>query len=357
MGRAMIIICSGLLIALGYVAISTSNRGKTVIQSNAGYANTYKAKNSAHLALQIAINKINEDPVWKDNHNTETNAWKDTLEGVETEVWIEALSDTIDAGIREETFRIHANGSLENQQAKIISVYKKSDLHFVPEFKSVITFSTDNFTFLMADSASLNGSDPVGSCDDMPGIITTSAVDSSQIAGNSGSGQIQGNPAIKVDQNASYTSFGELVAYLNEMPDVWHLSGNYMGTLGDSTNPGVYIVDSQADIKSDIKEGYGILVIREFGKLLYKGNHDVTENLTFKGLLVFENARYFQTGNIPSISGSVVVGNTGSNPPTLDVVLDGSIKITYDCDAPKYARQASALIFDQDGFRRIVTFE
>lgn len=196
----------------------------------------------------------------------------------------------------------------------------------------------------------------MGSCEDMPGIITSTSADSSEIVSNSNSGQIQGNPAIKVDENTSYTSFGELVSYLDGMPEVKYLSGNYSGALGDSTSPGVYFIDSPVDIQSDISEGYGILVIQDDGKLYYQGNSDIAEQLTFNGLVVFEDAWDFRADNTPSIAGSVILGNTG-NAPSMDIVLDGSISITYDCNSQKYARQASALIFDQNGFRRVVTFE
>jgi len=357
MGRAMIIICSGLIVALGYTIIGTNNQAQRLTNSNVGYANQMQAQNAAQIAVQVGIEKINKNPNWVDSHNSDSSAWADTINGANTRLWIEKVSDTTNAsGLKEETFRIHSSASYFEQNASVTTLYEKSELHYVPDFKSVMSFTSGNFTFVMADSATINGSDPMGSCEDMPGIITSSSSDSSEIASNSGSGQIQGNPAIKVDENTSYTSFGELVSYLDGMPDVKHLSGNYSGTLGDSTGPGVFFIDSPVDIQSDISEGYGILVIQDDGKLYYQGNSDIAEQLTFNGLVVFENAWDFKADNTPSISGSVVLGNTGS-APSMNIVLDGTISITYDCDAQKYARQASALIFDQDGFRRIVTFE
>jgi len=357
MGRAMIIICSGLIVALGYTIIGTNNQAQRLTNSNVGYANQMQAQNAAQIAVQVGIEKINKDPNWVDSHNSDSSAWADTINGANTRLWIEKVSDTTNAsGLKEETFRIHSSASYFEQNASVTTLYEKSELHYVPDFKSVMSFTSGNFTFVMADSATINGSDPMGSCEDMPGIITSSSSDSSEIASNSGSGQIQGNPAIKVDENTSYTSFGELVSYLDGMPDVKHLSGNYSGTLGDSTGPGVFFIDSPVDIQSDISEGYGILVIQDDGKLYYQGNSDIAEQLTFNGLVVFENTWDFKADNTPSIAGSVVLGNNGS-APSMNIVLDGTISITYDCDAQKYARQASALIFDQDGFRRIVTFE
>lgn len=356
MGRAMLIICFGLLIALGFTMLGTNNQAQQLSGLNIGYANRMQAQNAAQIAVQYGIQNINEDPDWIENHNSESDAWGDSLIGAQTSLWIEKVSEsTNDSGLKEETFRIHARATYSDQQANVTTLYEKSELHYVPEFKSVISITTDNFTFLMANTASINGSDPLGSCEDMPGIIAKNPTDSAKIADNSNSGQIQGNPAIKVDE-VPYTSFGELVSYLEEMPEVKHLSSIYSGTLGDSTSPGVYFVNSPVDITGDISEGYGILVIKEDGKLFYDGNTDIAENLTFNGLVIFEDAWDFKADNTPSISGSVALGNTG-DAPTLDIVLDGTININYDCDAQRYARRASALIFDQDGFRRIVTFE
>lgn len=357
MGRAMLIICSGLIIALGYTIIGTNNQAQRLTNINVGYANQMQAQNAAQIAVQVGIEKINEDPDWVDNHASNSTAWSDTIIGANTNLWIEKVSEiTNDSGLKEVTFRIHSSASYFDQDASVTSLYEKSELHYVPEFKSVLSFTGGSFTFVMADSATINGSDSMGSCEDLPGIVTSSSSDSSDIASNSNSGQIQGNPAIKVDESTSYSSYGELVEYLEAMSEVKHLSGNYSGTLGDSTSPGVYFVDSPVDIQSEISNGYGILIIQDDGKLYYQGNTDIADKLTFNGLVIFEDAWDFKADNTPSIAGSVVLGNTGS-APTLDIVLDGSISISFDCDAQKYARQASALIFDQDGFRRIVTFE
>ncbi len=356
MGRAMLIICFGLLIALGVTVLGTNEQAQRITGSNVGYANRMQAQNAAQIAVQYGIQNINEDPDWIDNHSSSGSAWSDSLIGAQTSLWVEKVSETTnDSGLKEETFRIHATANFSGQEARITTLYEKSELHFVPEFKSVISITTDNFTFLMADSATITGSDPLGSCQDMPGIIANNPADSAKIADNSNSGQIQGNPSIKVDE-VPYTSFQELVSYLDGMSEVKHLSGVYSGTMGDSTSPGIYFVDSPVDITGEISEGYGILVIREDGRLTYDGNNDIADKLTFNGLVIFEDAWDFKADNTPSISGSVALGNTG-DAPTLDIVLDGSININYDCDAQSYARRASALIFDQDGFRRIVTFE
>lgn len=68
MGRSMIIICAGVMIAMGVVGIASVNRGKQVVKSNAGYAEIVRAKNAAHIAIQIDMQEINADTGWAENH-------------------------------------------------------------------------------------------------------------------------------------------------------------------------------------------------------------------------------------------------------------------------------------------------
>lgn len=345
-----------MVIVLGYMFLGTTNQASNLTGVNVGYANLTQAKNAAQMGVQLAVNKINAETGFEDTHYSEGTAYIDTMISAETRIWVEKVSETTnDSGLKEERLRINAVANYNGQQASMLSLYEKSELHYVPEFKSVISFNTSDFTFLMADSASVNGADPSASCQDMPGFITPTESDSSKIAQNS-NGNVQGNPSIKVDTSASYTSFKELVTYLNGMSDAKHLSGTYTGTLGDSTSPDVFFVDSPVEISKDLTNGYGIIVFKDDGQLYYEDNTKVANNLTFSGLAVFEDAWDLKAEFAPSILGSIVVVHSES-APTLDVVLDGGMKIQFDCNAKKFARQASALVIDQNGFRRIVSFE
>ena len=92
MGRAMIIICSGLIIALGYTILGTNNQAQRLTNSNVGYANQMQAQNAAQIAVQVGIENINEDPGWVDAHASESNAWNDNINGADTQLWVEKVS-------------------------------------------------------------------------------------------------------------------------------------------------------------------------------------------------------------------------------------------------------------------------
>ena len=104
MGRAMLIICAGVLISLGFVSMGTQSQGKRIIENNAGYAEFTQAKNRAHTAIQMAFQEINQDPTWPDNHGP-NNKWTPTIEGQTVELYI----TDYDMGTNFDEFRIHSS--------------------------------------------------------------------------------------------------------------------------------------------------------------------------------------------------------------------------------------------------------
>ncbi len=57
MGRAMIIICSGVLLSLGIIGMSTAEMGSLLTQGTTSYAHRTSATNAAHTGIQIAMDK------------------------------------------------------------------------------------------------------------------------------------------------------------------------------------------------------------------------------------------------------------------------------------------------------------
>jgi len=356
MGRAMLIIVSGILVMMGYMGVSVSQQGKRIAQSNSGYANNVKARLGAMTAVQIAMNEINQDPDWDDNNATEANPWNTNIDGVDISLYVEELSTPGGGLLQVDTLRIVSKGNYYDEEKEIINVYKKEALHYVPKFKSAISFATNNFNFNMDGSADINGNDETGQCPDMPGISTMNDSDSSMVSDNGGASYLEGNPKVTVDDELTYSPVDELIARLETMAGVQHISGEYKGDMGTETDPGVYFVEDQANLTGGISEGYGIMVIRSDGELEYDGSLDVAGNFTFNGLVIFENAWDFDGQGTPTINGSVLAGNTQNTSP-LQVDLTGNIKIQYDCTAEYYAQLASANLLKQNRYTRMSSFE
>lgn len=361
MGRAMLIICAGVLVSMGFVSMGTTSQGKRIIENNAGYAEFVQAKNRAHTAIQMAFQEINQDPGWADDHGA-NNKWTPTIEGQEVKLYI----DVFHKDTNFDSLRIYSSTAYGDETADIVSVYTRSRIDLVPKFKGAISLATNNFTFSMGGSSSVNGNAPSGAgCDaDMPGIATQNAASASYVGtkttiGNGNKG-LQGNPGIGVDSDLSYAPVDELIARLKDLPDVQSISGNYKGTMGSEENPGVFFVEDEAKLTGGIDEGYGILVVRTDGELAYEQDGtelDIAGNFKFNGLVIFENAYNFQGRGTPSINGNVLVGNTDDYGGTIDIDISGNLNIQYDCRGEEYANIAAANAFKQNRYNRVVTFE
>ena len=217
--------------------------------------------------------------------------------------------------------------------------------------------ATDQFNLLSGGNAKINGHDESGMCSDKPGILTQSSTDSAAVAtATYGDSDITGDPKIDTDTTLSYQPLDQLIARLENMPGVQHLSGNYKGDMGDSTNPGVFFVEEPTQLSGGISEGYGIMVVRTDGELQYEGDLDISGNFQFNGLVIFENAWSLNGKGTPRISGNVLVGNT-KETYDLDVDLNGTIDINYNCYAQNYAQAASAQLIKQNKYVRVTTYE
>ncbi|MDX1640001.1 MAG: hypothetical protein R3281_18730 [Balneolaceae bacterium] len=354
MGRALLIICSGVILAVSYIGIGTSEQGQRLATTNAGYAKMVKAKNAAQTAIQLAMNKINEDPTWDDNHSTEGTAWHHSFDDADIQLWVEILSGTSGNLLKVDTLRIISRAQYFGKSAEVVSVYQKSALHYVPKFKSALQFASNQFNFNMNGSATLSGNDASGTCSDIPGIAVNDPNKYNDV--DDFESYVSGDPAVTTDTTLSYSPVDELIARLETMNGVTHLSGSYKGDMGTQDNPGVFFVDEPTTLSGGLSDGYGIMVVRTNGELEYEGELDVAGNFTFNGLVIFENAWTFSGSGTPSINGSVLVGNT-SNTTDLDVDLTGTIDIQYDCRGQDYAELASAQLLKQNRYKRMTTFE
>lgn len=365
MGKAMLIICAGVLISMGFVGMGTKEQGQRLTENNSGYAEFVQAKNRAHTAIQMAFQEMNKDPNWAKNHDA-TNKWKPNVDGQTVELFVDYFHDN-PAFFGIDSLRIHSStpyGDNLSKTASVESVYTKNEIDLVPKFEGAITLASDYTKVTTNGSAVINGNN--ASCtENKPGIVANNAI--AYHDADSGTQLLQdknaldGYPPLKLDTNISYDPTDDLIARLEELSTVTKISGSYKGDLGSESNPGVFFVDDAATLSGGINEGYGIMVIRTDGALSIDSlgtELDVAGNLTFNGLVIFENGYNLDGRGTPSINGSVLVGNSDDyNGKDLDIDLNGNLTVNYDCKGEDYANQAAAMAFQQSRYKRIVTFE
>jgi len=365
MGRAMLIICAGVLISLGITGAGTKEQGQRITENNVGYAEFVQAKNRAHTAIQMAFQEMNKDPNWAEDHD-ESNPWYPEVEGQTVKLFIDYFHDN-PAFFGIDSIRIHSStpyGTDLSKIADIESVYTRNEIDLVPEFEGAITLASEYTKVTTNGSASINGNN--SSCsENKPGIVANNS--DAYYDADTGTSKLQdkdaidGNPPLKLDTSIQYDPTDELIARLAELSSVTKITGNYKGTMGTIDNPGVFFVEDEAKLTGGIDEGYGIMVVRTNGSLTLEEDGtilDLAGNFEFNGLIIFENAYNLDGKGTPTINGSVLVGNTDDYSGTdLEIDFNGNIHFQYDCKGEEYANQAAAIAFQQARYKRIVTFE
>ncbi len=374
MGRAMLIICAGVLLSLGIVAMSTADMGKLLTQNTTTYASNVSAKNAAHTGIQIAMQKISDDTLWAENHGPD-NIWKDTLNSADDSihVYVEYLNDDYATNEywKADSIRVVSEGLIytkspieSKHSSTVSSVYlmsKFSDL--VPDFISALTGSTDKINFSASGSSSISGMAPDGTtCQDMPAMTTTNETDSAAFSDELSGIDSSGDPLVDKDTSLSYQPTDQLIQRLSNSNDVTYLTKNYKDDMGTADDPGVFFVEDTTSLTGGITEGHGILVVRSGGEIGYEGEDGATletaGEFTFNGLVIFEDAFNLKSRGTASINGSVLVGNSESyTGDGIDVDINGNMNIQYDCRGENYAKKAAANATNQNKYTRVVSYE
>jgi hypothetical protein len=377
MGRAMLIISAGAVIALGILQMGIQNQRSSIAQVSATSAYEIQVRNKAFTAAQLAMERINESGgTW---HPQKNSPWIEDIDGDSISLYYD-LSTGSSGGtfslLQGDTVEINATSwyldpnSGNRKEINIVTSYVKTAMHFVPEFQSAMSFAVNanDFTFAASGNALISGNDASGTCPSKPAISVRDNDSADKITradniyvyltgGDNSEHMESDSVAIGIDPNLSYKPVDDLVARLAQINNVVKVSGNYKGTMGSETNPGVFFVEDYAKLTGGISEGYGIMVVRSGGELEYEGELSVAGNFKFNGLVIFENA-YNMTGRgTPRINGSVLVGKANNTNEQLDIDLGGTIDIQYDCTAEKYAQLASANLLNQNRYKRLSTYE
>lgn len=366
MGRAMLIICSGVLIAMGFMSIASINQGKMLTQKTATYADYTMAKNAAHTAIQMAMQEINKDEenrgesdYWPKRFYSEQQSWSpEPINGRNVILYMEYEEE---ADYWEpERLRMISIAEHEDIKVEVVSQYMMSPFStLVPEFEGAVALP-GGFNSFNADgnAHSLSGKAPEGSdCEDKPAVVVRSEEDKNKLPGNLNT-EGGSEDGIGVNPDLSYEPTDELIERLWNSGNATSVTSDFSESLGSPENPGIFFIDEETvRLSGGQSEGYGILVIRSGGYMEYEGGLDIRGNFEFNGLVIFENAFDFDGRGTPTINGSVLIGNTEGYDGTINVDLGGNIHLQYDCEAEQYAQMATASAVAQNQYKRVVTTE
>ncbi len=376
----MLIIAAGAIIAVGILQVGVQSQRTGIAQNSAVDAYEVQIRNKAFTAAQVSMERINESGgTW---HPTSSSPWIQEIDGDSISLYYD-LKPSSGGGsyaiLESDTVEIHARSwyrdPISNQvkDLNIITSYVKEALHFVPDFQSAISIAAgyDHFNFSAQGSSMITGDDNSGTCGSKPAVTVQDQESYDAISGDSGTyDQLEGEGGkIEVDSTLSYQPVDQLVARLAQMDGVNKIpSGTYNENLGSADNPGVFFVEGDTKFASNT-EGFGIMVVRNYGTVEgdttglldpVTGSLDLKGGFTFNGLVIFENAYNMDGKGTVNINGSVLVGKTDEDDPTIpdiDIELNGNITVSYDCQAEQTAKAAAANMLNQNRYKRLSTYE
>ncbi|MFW6157256.1 MAG: hypothetical protein ACOC4S_00300 [Balneolaceae bacterium] len=367
MGRAMLIICAGVLLGLGYIGFGTSQQSRQIAVSNAGYADDVIAKNAARTAIHQAMNELHKDESWKDD-KTESNPWIQEIENAEVHLYFETVYQETDPDRQYEsdTLRVvstaHYQDPVTDEQKSrtVINVYGTSAIdEFVQSFRGATALATENIDVDIPGPAAVSGSDASGNCGERPAFVLTSEAIKSDLESDLENMEAEGD--IEVDSLLDYRPTRELIERLRDHEGVTFLEGTYEGDMGTASDPDVFFVESPSQISSDLDDGYGILIFSEDGEIAMEDSTGekipVAENFTFNGLNIFDNADELSGENIPSVNGSILFMNDDGPFDDTALTLNENLLWQYDCEAEKYVKMAAAKFVPYSRYRLIASYE
>jgi hypothetical protein len=353
MGKALLITLAGIIIALSYTFFGMANRGQSMTERNVSDYKAVKAKNIAHTGVQVAIEEYNNRKSDSDESNDEFTDVSKFVHGADLTLTLDEDMEVID-GENTEVIIITSRSNFEGTEHEVISTFDISQNQaLVPEFVAALSIANGSFDFSMGGSSSINGNDASNTCTDKPGITVPDLNGVNKVGEQP---DVAGNPPGKavVDNSINFDEVSDLIDQLSPLAN--HISGNYKGNLGTKENPVVTFVDNYTKLAGGIEDGHGILVVRSAGELDFEGELDVAGNLNFNGLVIFENAYSLKGRGTPNINGSIIVGYSDPDSNT-NIDISGNIHLQYDCDAQKYADEATNSVLNTTLYQQLSIYE
>jgi len=343
MGRAMLLIVTGLFVIFGIIQLSIYERQGHINDVNVRYWSNSQSRNVANAGMESAFNKLAGQTSWR---TTPTTPFLFTFGTDSAFVFVldNSMSGvTLPNGVLELRSIGRVNNVNHEARARLFVTGG------LPPVDAAMGIFTENIDFNVAGSAFLiNGVDtnpdgsagPVGS---LPGISVNNQSAYNEIMSelnNTQKSRVQGlNPDAEligsiggtIDANHPSLNFNPAMdpalldafvakAILNADATYTNYSASGTGSLGTPGNPQVIVVNGVLDVSN--ATGAGILIITESGLLDARGNLD-----NYQGLIIIQGSADLTRGNI-NIYGSMLFG--GNNPQLeIDIDFRGNVAIQY----------------------------
>ncbi|TVR27614.1 MAG: hypothetical protein EA390_13620 [Balneolaceae bacterium] len=345
----MLIVVAGVLLSLGITQTSLFGGLGQMVGHSVNFTEKVQAKNIAYMGTELAIRKMIDEPDWRDGGTIQY-----PIEGGDASIRIE---ETVPEGF----FRIYSTAIYNGHTQEVILLVQEVRNSKVPIFDSALSILFEKegeFTGSISgggNKGGIDGNDVSGECDPVPGVRVPGEKDKAYLKGidddKPSHDYFRGDPDVEASSDMDFDEIAELIAALKAAnPTYLKTDGTNIRDLGSADNPGVFFVENGTAKIAGNTEGFGIMVVRgnhsyveaETGEEIEvdDGALDISGNVKFNGLVIFENAYNLTSSGTVDIFGSVLVGKTQTGA-IFDFLFNGNSTIQYDCSAQKYADMAA----------------
>jgi len=332
MGRALVIITTGMVFIFGIIQMSIQSRHMNSTEINIESANEIQARNFAYSGIEMAVMNLN-DGFWELNENYTYH-----IDNSVVEIEIEEITPG-------EIF-VRSTGLVNNRMATVLAHIQSGGSGGMPPVNAAISILGDNFE-IRASSAAWRidgrntriGSTSGGSAggDHLPGIIATPSAYASILSSTSRpnrQGQIQGKAGIGTPNMVSEIPDPDYVKSISDFTEAAIKSSaavsfgsgvNSTKTLGTESNPQITVIDGDAKFTGGVT-GTGVIIVKEGSRL------DVGGNFKFNGLIIIEGT--IKASGTPHIWGGLIYTEKHDyGNGSYSMVNNGTPKFYYSKDA------------------------
>ncbi len=338
MGRAMLLLVSGLVIVFGVVQLSLNAKHQSMAEFNVTYANTMIARNMSNAGMEQAMFRIMENPTWRTNNGP----WIVNFGNWNVSVMSEDINMV--PSLAPNQVRITATCVVNGVTERSVVLLQRGEGLPIPTVNGSMGIFTENLNLSVSGSAFLiSGNDrnpdgTAGPAGSLPGMAVSNLAAYNEIMASLNASQrtrVQGagvSPSVRLDAGMDGAALQAFFNAIIANPDQYY-PGNHTatgaGSLGTPANPQIIVVDGALDVRN--ATGAGILVITENGSLDCRGNFD-----NYQGLILIQGNADMTRGNI-KIVGAMMFG--GSNPSLqIDIDFRGNVQIQYSSQALQIAQ-------------------
>jgi len=323
MGRALLIIVSGLMLSASIAQISLQDRQQTLFDRTNTFIRDAETRNMANSGLEIALKKLDTDNTWRDGISNLS------LGGGLLNVLVEDA--TTNSSLEANQIKVTSTGTIQDTSSEVTGILAYQG--GLPETPSPLGIYSNNLNLNMSgNSVLINGNDKntngtSGPKKALPGLTVGGPDAYNNVHNNLTSDQLNNITGAGSTPSVEQADIegADLQPFIDKYtadPDIVVSSDLNSAEIGTPDNPQITVING--DIHISGVTGAGILVVESGNSISITGNFD------FKGLIILQGNTNFEAdiyGNT-HINGALLCSSSDPSA-NFDIDLRGNVTMNY----------------------------